>query len=101
MVSDDHTAIQHCPNCPHEVKMYPPASGEYPVYFYFRVTHHETLYDLTYYIDDDNKCYYFVLYACSVVNDSVELTEIFDLSYPPNITPYNVMNKLPIILTFS
>jgi hypothetical protein len=93
-------SLNYCPKCPHDVKMIISMSGDNagrPQFFYFRVTYHKVEYDLTYYTW--TKKFYLYQYNKDVTKTA--LIEIFHLMYLPNITPYNIMDKLPTLLTFS
>ena len=81
MTYEINTFKHRCSVCPYNVRAYDSTNN-----FYFHIFYNECEYDIA--ILKNNT-------AIKTSND-----EIIELGETDNITPYNILSKLPLILTF-
>ena len=90
MERTDTSYVTICPHCPHKVKAVID-SNHTAISFLFVVTYQETIYEINFHIGTQT------FYLIKDGTDKI----VLKLNYFPDINPYNILKKLPTLLTFS
>lgn len=97
-----HLIVERCNTCPYVVKHFRYVIGQGPpemLEYLFTVPYKGKRWTLSYCLNSENGSspnMYDIINA-----DEQRLHPVVELDFIPNITPYNVLEKLPMLLVFS
>lgn len=84
----DIGAVERCPSCPNEVRVYRDDLNPPMHWTYFVVRQNSKRYTCIFFLDRKGFKFY------------VGNQRVINWNFLPNLTPYNIKDKLPTLLTF-